>query len=250
MTPEKMTTLKLIYSKFKGSALSTIAAIIIIGGISVSLSSCVSEDSATVDQDRIHTTFEVFYDFNTDITYARAQFRLGNALGTTLKLSSPSQVTFNAQPLTFNETLAYYEKQFPGFLNGGEFKYTDAKSKVITNSINGLLKPTIPSSFIEVDRSVANTFAWTGAALADREVIVLDIYNTGQTNFQLFTQISVGATTIILPVTQLANLASGTNNATAVLDWSRTDNLTQSTSAGGYIKVSSRDKTKAISVKN
>lgn len=214
------------------------------------LISCQSEESADVNQDRIFATYEVFYDANTDISYAKAQFRFGDIAGTTLKLSSPAEVRFNGDLLTFNETLAYYEKQIAGYVNGGEFQYKDTAGKLYVNAITNLKKPTIPSSFTQVDRSKANTFTWTGTPIENKELMVLDIFNTGQTNLQLFYQASVGTTSITLPINQLAILASGTNNATAVLNWSRTDALTQATAVGGYIKVTSKDKSKIISVIN
>jgi len=57
------------------------------------LTGCLSEESINVEQDRIWTYYELLYDANQDITYAIAQFKFGNGLGTFLKLSELSQVT-------------------------------------------------------------------------------------------------------------------------------------------------------------
>lgn len=72
--------------------------------------SCKRESSGDVNQKRIFTQYELFYNENEDITYARAWFRFGHETGTLLELSSPSIVTFEGDKLSFNGVLASREK--------------------------------------------------------------------------------------------------------------------------------------------
>ena len=44
-------------------------------GITLMATACQTENSADVNQDRIYTQYELFYNANEDITYARAWFR-------------------------------------------------------------------------------------------------------------------------------------------------------------------------------
>ncbi|HBH48606.1 MAG TPA: hypothetical protein DDX98_08195, partial [Bacteroidales bacterium] len=76
--------------------------------------SCEREDSADVNQDRIYTIYSLVYEADQDITYARAWFQFGSAVGTLLELSEPSNVSFNDQRLSFQNAFAYYEKSLPG----------------------------------------------------------------------------------------------------------------------------------------
>jgi hypothetical protein len=92
---------------------------------------CMREDSSDVNQDKIYAEYELFYNANEDITYARAVFRFSNALGIKLKLATGSEVRFNGDILTFKPALAYYEKSYAG--------------KVMQGDLDGRI-PTISSS--------------------------------------------------------------------------------------------------------
>ena len=56
---------------------------------------CPIEDSADVNQDKIYTDYEVFYNSNTDKTQVLARFRFGGATGTLLELNEPAEVYFD-----------------------------------------------------------------------------------------------------------------------------------------------------------
>ena len=87
--------------------------------------SCQRESSEDVNQDKIYTEYSLVYDANTDITYARALFKFSNITGTQLELEAPAEVKFDNDILAFNQTLAYYEKQYVGVKTGGTFTYKD-----------------------------------------------------------------------------------------------------------------------------
>ena len=83
--------------------------------IILNMTSCKREDSDTVNQDTIWTRYELFYDDNESKSYARATFRFSNAAGTKLELSEGAEVRFNDELIPWNNGLAYYEVELPGF---------------------------------------------------------------------------------------------------------------------------------------
>ncbi len=208
---------------------------------------CESEESASVDQNKIYTTYELLYDQNTDKTYARAQFRFGNALGTVLQLSAPAEVRFNDDALDYKPVLAYYEKEYAGKVTSGTFTYEGTDGVSYSNSVSGLPMIDFPGNFTSVTRNQANDFTWTGTPLAAREEVFLFIRNTTTTNVQTFYTNAVGATKMVLSAEKLNNLAPGVA-AEADLYRDRIDSLSQKTSAGGYLKLNYRTKKKTITV--
>lgn len=209
--------------------------------------SCETEDSASVQQDRIYTTYELFYDKNTDKTYARAQFRLGNALGTILQLSAPAEVRFNNEALDYKPVLAFYEKEYAGRITNGTFVYKSTDGISYSNTANNLPDIDFASTFTGVTRNQANTFTWVGTPLAAREEIYLFMRNTTTTNVQTFYNNAVGSTNMTLSAEKLNNLAP---NVAAEADAyrNRIDSLTQKTEVGGYLKLSYRAAKKNITV--
>jgi hypothetical protein len=80
------------------------------------------------------------YSFTSDgsSTTATAKLSFAGANGTTLKLTNPSKVLFNNQPLdekTGTYTGTYYEKRFETILSDGSFTFTDTKGKTYTNKV-------------------------------------------------------------------------------------------------------------------
>lgn len=208
---------------------------------------CETEDSSTVQQDRIYTTYELFYDKNTDKTYARAQFRLGNALGTILQLSTPAEVRFNNDVLDYKPVLSFYEKEYAGRISNGTFVYKDTDGISYSNAANS--QPTIDfaPNFTSVTRNQANTFTWVGTPLTAREEVYLFLRNTTTTNVQTFYSNAVGATNMVLSAEKLNNLAPNVA-AEADLYRNRIDSLSQKTQVGGYLKLSYRAAKKNITV--
>jgi len=213
----------------------------------VLLTACESEESASVNQDKIYTTYELLYDQNTDKTYARAQFRFGNALGTILQLSAPAEVKFNNDVLDYKPILAYYEKEYAGKITSGTFTYEGTDGVAYSNSASGLPSIDFPANFAAVTRNQANEFNWTGNALGTGEEVFLFIRNTTTTNLQTFHTNAVGATKMVLSAEKLNNLAPGVA-AEADLYRDRIDSLSQKTAAGGYLKMNYRAKKKALTV--
>ena len=97
-------------------------------------SSCERESSADVNQDRIYVLYELVYDKTNDMTYARSTFFFGSITGTRLELAEGSSVSFNETQLGFQEALAYYETQMTGYVNTGEFSWTDLDGNTFVNT--------------------------------------------------------------------------------------------------------------------
>lgn len=214
---------------------------------SVLLTSCLSEESTSVDQDKIYTTYELLYDKNTDKTYARAQFHFGNLLGTLLKLSDPAEVRFNDDVLSYKTGFAFYEKEYAGQLTGGAFTYKDVDGVEYKNTVSNMPTIAFPANFTGVTRNQANTFTWTGTPLSAGEEVFLFIGNTTTVNTQTFYTNKIGASDLVLSAEKVNNLAPNVA-AEADLYRDRIDSLSQKTSAGGFIKVNYRAQKKSITV--
>jgi hypothetical protein len=71
-------------------------------------------------------------------TNVKATLSFAGVRGTTLKLTAPSNIVFNGQPLdekTGQYSGTYYETNFNSVLSGGTFTFTDTKGKTYTNKV-------------------------------------------------------------------------------------------------------------------
>ena len=200
--------------------------------VMLSFTSCIREESSAVNQDRIFTEYELFYNANEDKTFARATFKFSNVAGTKLDLTDPSKVLFNDQELTFNPLLAYYEKEFPGFVPNGTFKWTDLDGNEFINSIE-IHSIGYAPGIDTIARDAAFEMGWTGSPLLQNELVTVTINGENELDAQIFTTNNVGAQSIILGKDKLSKLGAGPG--TAYLDRSYLPGLTEKTGAGGII---------------
>jgi len=211
------------------------------------LASCQTENSGSVDQKRIYTSYELTYDANTDITYARAQFRFGNALGTILKLSSNSSVKFNTNSLNYVEGLGYYEKQLGGQVSTGTFMFTDSLGKSYTNALDTITPIQLPASLTQFKRNNSSTVSWVGTAQKAKETVITTLHKTNTTNFYLSYGSGVGATEVLVPQNHINNFPSGTA-AETFIERFVIDSLAQRPDVGGFSKIGFKGLKKAISI--
>lgn len=195
--------------------------------------SCKKENSDTVDQDKIWTYYEVYYDKNQDKTYARATFKFSNALGTNLQLSAPATVSFNGDVLIFQSALAYYEKQYAGFISGGTFSYTDKDNNTFSNSISGIRTIAFPP-IDTIHTANSYTLTWVGDSLTASESVSLWLDGINQNNSEFFYQNNITSHSIICAANQLQNLGNG--NGTGWMERVYAPAIQHATSAGGEIK--------------
>lgn len=199
------------------------------------LNSCKKENSDTVDQDKIWASYEVYYDNNQDKTFARATFKFSNALGTNLQLSAPATVSFNGDVLIFQSALAYYEKQYAGFISGGTFSYTDKNSNTFVNSISGIRTIAFPIPPIDtIHTANSYTLTWVGDSLMANESVSLWLDGINQNNSEFFYQSNITSHSIICAANQLQHLGNG--NGTGWMERVYAPAIQSVTSAGGEIK--------------
>jgi hypothetical protein len=197
------------------------------------LTSCNKEDSDSVDQDKIYTSYILEYNSNQDVTFARSHFQFSNAFGTKLELVSPAEVTVDGDIMPFKQALAYYEKEFNGTKLTGNFKYTDADQNIFENSI--VLVPSIDfdGTLDTISRSSNYMLTWVGDPVQTGEVVTVTIDGAGENDTQIFTQTGVGATDINLTQNQLGNL--GLEDATFYIRRAKNVDAQEVTSAGGKV---------------
>ena len=209
---------------------------------------CVTEESSNVNQDRIYTSYELFYDTNEDKTYAKAQFKFGNAGGTLLKLSGNSGVKFNGETLVYDEGVATYQKQLAGKVMSGTFVWTDTNGKNFTNSIT-LNSIGFPPAVTEISRSGAFELSWVGTALEAKETVTATVfYSSNGGPPQVAVQSSQGSQSVTFGKNQLEALNAG--NISISMDRSKSPDLAEKTAAGGIIVGKFRSQNANVTLKN
>mgnify|MGYP000866574298 CR=1 FL=1 len=196
------------------------------------ISSCKRESSGDVNQKRIFTQYELFYDENEDITYARAWFRFGNETGTILELAAPSIVTFEGDKLAFNGVLAFYEKKYAGYKSSGTFHWEDTEGTTYDNvaTIHPIAFGAVPDS---VARNAAFSIPWTGAPLAEKEIVGVWINGENEGDAQATVSIETGSSAIIMPANQMSKIGAGPGKI--YIQRRYFPDLTQATEAGGSV---------------
>ena len=208
------------------------------------LSSCKKEISKLVDQDKIWTYYELFYDENTDVTTASATFRFSSEDGTRLMLSEPSTITIDGTEMTWSDELGYYQNQFSGLKATAEFHWVDLDGNSFTNTIEvrDIAYPTILDDTLLHADSVSY-FMWEGAPLEEFESVRLTLDGEGTSDTRIWSVDSISATTITIDSLRLTQVDSGM--VLLHLDKLYIPDLQEETSRGGLLigKYRAMDKT-------
>lgn len=208
------------------------------------LSSCQTEDSSAVNQTRIFTYYELFYNENTNKTLALAKFTFGNALGTTLELNAPAQVTFNGDLLLQNQISGFYEKEYNGKITQGTFVYTDLDDNVFTNTtpqMDSLQFPAQPQ-VIDISKAQDTYIRWVGNPVAENEVVSLTFA------LKLFTQSTIGKDSIRVFANSIQDVNIGPH--VGIMDRTKTVTPAQKPDAGGKLVIKYRPQNKSLNVTN
>lgn len=171
---------------------------------------CQSEASSDVNQARIHTSYWLLYDAHSDRTFARAQFRFGSGIGTTLELTEGAAVTFNGEIMPFNAPLDWHEAIFAGRVEKGVFEYIDVAGSVYVNEVPLIddaelidIPDTLPS-----DSSIS--LAWEGTPLVSDEMVeIILAHDANRFDFARWEQRGVGTTSVVLGRDGLAQVQPG-----------------------------------------
>jgi hypothetical protein len=161
------------------------------------------EDSANVNQSRIYTQYWLLYDAQTDTTYARATFRLSNALGTVLELKAPATVSFNGKPANFVAGWGWHEAQFAGKVTGS-FSYTNSESVTSMTQMEAFPDIAIPEGLSKLAPGKAHTLQFGGPAVRAQERIEAVMTGPNKLDFSLVVQNTVGAKDVVVPADQTA----------------------------------------------
>ncbi|MGV6862054.1 MAG: hypothetical protein ACWA41_09795 [Putridiphycobacter sp.] len=202
----------------------------------LSIVACQKEDSSDVNQDKIYCDYELFYNKNSDKTHAVAKFKFGGPTGTILELtdSTSASVTFNGDVLPYEPLYAGHHKEYAGKLTTGTFVYTNTEGTVFTNTVPTGDTIAFPAGFDTITKSSAQTLTWVGNALVANERASFYIGTPSWGEDALFSQDDLGATDMVLGVTQKSNLTLG--SATLVMDRVMATDITEGTSEGGRIR--------------
>lgn len=192
-------------------------------------SSCERESSADVNQDRIYVLYELVYTESTDITFARSSFFFGSITGTKLELADPSNVSFETTPLGFMDALAYYETQKAGFVQTGEFTWTDTEDHVFINTVY-VKQIAFPAVMDTIVKGQSYELTWVGDSLTSDESVYAFVNGTAENDEINVYQTTQFATSILMTAAQTEKLSPGTNTILLRRRY-KTDPL-QATSAG------------------
>jgi hypothetical protein len=214
----------------------------------VVFTSCTGESAGDVNQDRIYTEYEQFYNSNTGTTTVIARFRFGNALGTILELDSTDNVKFNGDDLPYSIFWGAHVREYVGNIAPGTFVYTNLDGNVYTNTVPAFETIDFPSNFTQLSRSTPYDFQWTGTAIGQNQEVGVFVgsWAWGDDTWN-FTS-SVGATNMVFGINSLSNLPLGTS--TVYLDRTTRKTNIQGTSRGGVIKGKFRAPNRVINVIN
>ncbi|MCF8461807.1 MAG: hypothetical protein K9G46_13870 [Flavobacteriales bacterium] len=194
---------------------------------------CKKEISKNIDQDKIFTQYELFYDQTENVTYATATFKFSSNYGTKLMLSDPSTITLDGTEMDWDNENGYYQNQFDGFKSTATFHWVDLDGNSFTNTID-IRDIALPTTIANLHFADSVTyFMWNGSALDSSENVTLTIDGVGETDRRDFRLDTVGATTFTLDSVQLSQIDSGMVQLFLNLRYSPA--LTEQTSRGGSI---------------
>jgi hypothetical protein len=202
-----------------------------------SLTGCLREDSENVNQDRIHTSYELYYNGEEDVTYARATFRFGLLTGTKLQLTEPSEVLFNGTPLSFKSGQAYYEEDYAGLVNSGTFEFKDLNGNVYVNDVS-ITSVSFPNTWGPLSHSSPYELFWSGPALSSNETMSVTISSAAGGASNAFFEDANSAVSILLSTEQISGLGLGTTSA--FLERTKRSSIQEATNAGGEISAKYR----------
>lgn len=214
--------------------------------LAVLLTSCDKENSSDVNQDKIYTEYELFYNANSGKTVAIARLRFGGPTGTLLEATTPAGVTFNGDVLPYSAIYSGHAKEYAGKITTGTFAYTNTENTVYSNTPPSMDTLNHAASFDTIVKSVANTYTWVGNPLTSTERVNLYVGSWTWGQNAIFFANGTGATNIVMGINQMTNLAAGTS--TLYVDRVNEVAVSQGTTESGVIRTRFRPMNKQIVV--
>ncbi|NOQ75787.1 MAG: hypothetical protein GQ574_27525 [Crocinitomix sp.] len=210
--------------------------------------SCEKEDSSDVNQNKVYSDYELFYNQNEDKTHVVARFRFGGPTGTLLELAdtSDASVTFEEDPLPYNIWYGGHHKEFAGQLAGGTFVYTNTNGVSYTNEIPTGEAIAFQADFDTITKGIAEDLTWDGTALSANQHVGVFVGSWTWGEDASFWTGDLGATEIVMGVLQKNDLALG--SSTVYMDRSTALDVAQGTPEGGRIRYKYRCTNAAVAV--
>ncbi len=172
---------------------------------------CQSQPSADVAQDKIHTTYWLYRDSNTDSTFARAQFRFGGATGTSLELTGGASASEGGTPLAWGALLDWYENKHAGYTKQTTFTYVDSQGKRREVPVPAIREVSFPDAVpAKLPRSESFELTWVGEPLVDGETMEAVVArDANRLNFAVWYETKVGARSVVLTKDGMAKVQAG-----------------------------------------
>lgn len=206
---------------------------------------CKREETIDVNQDKIYTEYELFYNRSELVTYVRAKFKHKRSSGNTLKLSPPSFVSFNSRLLSFNASTQQYETIYDSLVSVGVFNWQDNDGRYFTNPISiNSIKLLAPDT---LDRNSDQVLVWEGEPISINESIILFIGSNLTQSYQYITYDDINSKSIILKKETLSQFPEG--ELLLNLQRTYTPRLMETTDAGGKIIGNYRDSEQKVYLK-
>ncbi|MGM0650490.1 MAG: hypothetical protein ACQES1_08295 [Bacteroidota bacterium] len=212
--------------------------------VMIFFSAC-KQEPAFIEQDRIYTSYELYYNGNTGQTYAGATFKFSSASGTVLKLGENSSIGFikvnpisDPDPLHYINEYGYYEKEYTTRWLKGRFYFTDENDNQYENEIT-VHVAAFPETIDTIVKGNRWELSWEGfyniekTALGENESISFSLKEEGEGDIHTFHQHEEGAESIALEGDETAALPEG--EYILSLERRYQPELVQKTGAGGTI---------------
>ena len=204
-------------------------------------SSCKREESLTADQNRIYMEYNYSYDANSNKTTAQAEFRVNDAGGRKLELSSPAMVRFNGEAMTWRRLSGDYSITSYATPTGGTFKYQDTENQVYQNEAKVMNTVELPFGLTSISKNADFFLPWNGGPVEAGETVEVKIRSGASRTFRAS---MVGTSYITLDRNALSTLTAGT--ATIEIERVYTGPVAQGTFSGG--RMTSKYKGRSVTV--
>lgn len=129
-------------------------------------------------EDLLYTTYFLYYDVQSNQTYAQAVFNYREE-GGLYQLPEGSSVYFDEEMLEYNAYGSYYELVKEGLDSSGVFRYVDVNGKEYVNTIGPLSLVSYDEHLDTIDLEKNFSFYWNGDLVTENEELVLNVYKNG-----------------------------------------------------------------------
>ena len=169
-------------------------------------------ESKDLDQDKIHSIYDVEYHEYTDETIAYAKFTNQSPTGPYLKLSSPASIELNGIKLSPHVKTNIYKTELNGFVGVFTWNYRDLDGNIWQQIIS--MQPTDVVYPDTIYKSNDLTLNWTSAPLNPGEQILIHI-SQGDNTYKQLEERTPGATSITIPASTFEDFENGQVNISA-----------------------------------